>query len=425
VTFLFLAFIAWFAYSERAAWERGTGRNGSDIVRQWKVCQYIRAGRDPWSLAHAILVDRYGPDNGSHTPKKVNPVFENQVLAPYGPPEATYPPSSVGLLTITIGLLPTPEAVLAAWLAVNVLSVLCLAGLVWELPAPWSAEPRVLGLACVAAAFTFFTPFYHAVEAGQFSVICLACLLFAFSSRGNEWVRGIALGVALIKPSIALPFFLAVAVKARWRTIFAAIAVHCVGMAIVLWSTSANPLTLTKQWYAVTGFFLAGTYSLQDVVNWLGWQAKPQGVMVSLLACLLISYTVFLCRRAADEYHLAFLGVASFLWTYHRPYDAICLLPALLVLMCGRLPCRTNQHTADVNRSRRARFAGAVSFLLLSVAFYPSVFGGGDDATRILRWLGRLTLVYVLVAATRVLVRMHSITHQTLFDNEARRGHVE
>src|SRR5262249_33050400 len=125
-----LVALAWVAYAGAIAWhQRGLG---SDIVRQWVVGRYLLAGRNPWALSEAILVERYGEGNPdrvyiSAIPRDVPADLADEVLPDVGPPEATYPPPAVGLLELGLGWVPSPWAVLALWLAVNALALLAVA----------------------------------------------------------------------------------------------------------------------------------------------------------------------------------------------------------------------------------------------------------------------------------------------------------
>jgi len=100
----------------------------SDVVRQWVVCKYVAAGANPYVLSKRILIDEYGPRNEKGAkiyaiPKGVPEHLRSSVIAAYGPPESTYPPPAIGLLSPLVGALGNPRQVLHAWFAVNLVAL--------------------------------------------------------------------------------------------------------------------------------------------------------------------------------------------------------------------------------------------------------------------------------------------------------------
>ena len=98
----------------------------SDLLRQWKASQYVRAGTDPYPVALAALKARYGvlaPRGPVHlnetriygVPKTGPDPATNPEL---GPPEATYPPTSDFLFATSMGHFQA-SSVRTAWFVLN------------------------------------------------------------------------------------------------------------------------------------------------------------------------------------------------------------------------------------------------------------------------------------------------------------------
>jgi hypothetical protein len=144
-------------------------------------------------------------------------------------------------------------------------------------------------------------------------------------------------------------------------------------------------------------------YSIQEVINKLGWQA--QGPLVSVSMLILIGWVSLVGRQSPDAHLFAFLGVTSVLWTYHGIYDFVCVLPALLLLMSWEAADRVGQPVLSQRPSLPSRVIGVSCFVLLSLALSPPVSGGFSQLTHAIRWGGRLALLYVVSAAGGLLFR--------------------
>lgn len=394
-----------------AAWRNG---QESDIVRQWVVCQYVQDGRDPYVLSHKILLEKYGETNISKAkvyriPMRASRALAKEILPLYGPPESTYPPSTIGLLMLVIGWMPTSEIVLAAWTIFNFILLLCAAQQLsrWAMI---SAQERIQNcFAWMLVLVLLFSPFFQTIRAGQFSVLCLSCLLFAFHDSTNAILRGFALGIALIKPSIALPFVLAECIKGRWISIGVALGVQGLGMGIVVLATGANPLTLIYHWLATSKYFVdsMGMYTVQEIINRFGWQSEPVGLIIRGLFYLFAVGMIVFCRRAPDAYRIAFVCIVSMLWIYHGPYDFVFALTPLIILFY--LKRRVSIADFSFSKTLLPQLLLVISFTALSVALAPPVYEGDGLITRILRWLGRFALVYLLLELSRVFIRGRNI----------------
>jgi hypothetical protein len=381
--------VGWVVAAALAAAANG---KGSDVVREWVVCQYVNAGLNPYPLARDILIEKYGPGNPGRVqvfaiPKEIPARRAEEVLPELGPPETTYPPPAVGLLALTVGLLPTPGTVLWVWFAVNVAAV---GGVAIGLTRLWAVPPgggtASDNLRFVLAALLLFPPTYSTLEAGQFSLLVLGLLLLANDPSRGWLPRGVALGVALLKPSVTLPFVFLPLVRREWRVLLVAVAVQASAAAYVAAQTGdlVGPF---RDWLTVAGFFLQGMYTLQEWVNvvspGLAWLrlAAPLGVLT------LCALTLATARHLPRARLFTLTAVTSVFWTYHGSYDLVVLLPVLLPLAGW----------SEQRPPRRWSAIGLSLFALLALATTPMVMDGADPATKVVRWAARVAVIGLFV----------------------------
>ncbi|MFO0967619.1 MAG: glycosyltransferase family 87 protein [Gemmataceae bacterium] len=391
----------WYALGLAAFFENGIG---CDVNRQWIVCQYVRRGTDPYALAHATLKHHYGDVVPAgmklyDIPRTAPPERAAEVIPELGPPEATYPPSAIGLLLVLVGWLPDWRVVLGVWPVVNALgagSVIFLLARRFRRP---GTRPAAEDALAVAWLFLLFAPSYSVVEAGQFTFLILASLLVACRREASDWLAGPLLALALIKPSLTLPFLAVPVLQKRWLRLGIACGIHALALGGVAWLVERDPLTLMLEWLRVTPYLLPGMYSMQEVVNALGWQTTLMGKVIPWALLLTIWLVAWLGRGAGAGRLFAFLGVASMLWIYHGAYDFVSLLPALLLMM-GWIERGAVPLAAKPWWTWNGPAAGVVCYLVLTVALSPPIVGGGSLFSRGFRWLGRATLVYLLAVVT-------------------------
>lgn len=171
---------------------------------------------------------------------------------------------------------------------------------------------------------------------GQFHLIPTALIVVAVAAlrARRELLAGVLVGLALTKPTLALPFLGLLAAQRYFRALGAAVGVQ--GLLLVaasgwLW---ASPTRLIGQWlHRAQGQETAG---LVDVPSLLGraWPGAPVGSAWVTLG--LLALTIALCyvwRRRSELGLVAFCGFAGAIMVYHRPYDLVLLVPAMALLV--------------------------------------------------------------------------------------------
>jgi len=88
---------------------------------------------------------------------------------------------------------------------------------------------------------------------GQLAIVILAFLVAALllDRVGNDGFSGVMLGMAMIKPTIALPFFLIPLVRGRWVSLAVGAAAVGLGTAAVWARTGVSPVEMLQQMTAV------------------------------------------------------------------------------------------------------------------------------------------------------------------------------
>jgi hypothetical protein len=147
--------------------------------------------------------------------------------------------------------------------------------------------------------------------------------------------------------------------------------------------------SMFHDWATVSGFFLQDSmYSLQEWLN----VASPHlpallapAASVGVLA--LCAITLAAARRLANSRLFSLAAVTSIFWTYHAPYDFVLLLPVLL-------PLAGWSYQRPV---ARWNIIGVGLFVAIGLALPPTVVGGHNLESRVIRWAARLAIIGLFV----------------------------
>jgi hypothetical protein len=386
--------LGWLAYDVSLGMRNG---RDSDLHRRWVVSQYVREGVNPYPLALAALQNTYGPLGGGRAKPRIYAVprlapddpaageAARPLLAAHRTPEAVYPPSADLLLAVTPGML-SEGAVHLAGMITNLTLLLVCALLLRRLPSG-AAAYSPLGIAAAAVLLLAWSPTHSAVAAGQFSILVTMCLLLAFRCLDrHEYLAGAWFALALIKPSMALPFLILPFVRGRWRVIVVAAGLHLAATGVQALRFGVAPWELLRQWTGVAAYFTQGQFTLQEVVSFLRLADTPAGFAVIGGFVLFAAAWCLGNRTAADDSLIDFLCFVSILWTYHGPYDFVILLvPLARRLLPTAGPARPGWWLTAV--------PAVVLLVCVSVASSPWVYGDEVHlAARLVRHAARLLL---------------------------------
>lgn len=288
---------------------------------------------------------------------------------PYQDPDMTYPPTAPAVFVPLIApLVGWPIGLRAFWLVLNLGSAGVIGALIVRtVGARWPSWVACAFVLAIAAS----KPTRLGIGMGQFALLPLALVLAAHeaSRRGKSVVAGLMLGIALVKPTMVLPFLVVFAVRGSTRALGVAAGVQTLALLAVSGWLGLAPGQLIREWLALAaGQNAAGLIDAPSVLAryWPGmsWSAS----WISLAVLGFGSAWIVAFRHAADRWLLAFAGFVAAVMVYHRPYDLVLLIPAAAVLVDAA--CRAAE-------SPRARFvwgAIAVAFGALLVApAHPSI----------------------------------------------------
>ncbi len=257
-------------------------------------------------------------------------------MNPYADPDCTYPPSAMPVFAGLVG--PWSESALpAVYLGLNLLA---LAGLMawvanesgrgWRDPSTW----------CLLAWCVACRPVRAGLALGQFHIIPITLALWATVSltTGRQYVAGVLLGLALIKPTMVYPIVLVWAFTGYWRSLATALAIQAaLTIGCSLW-LGVPIWDLTHDWMVnARGQMNAGTLDLPTLVGTI-WAGERARLAATVLMLGLSTVLLWNARkgRIIDQTALA-LALAAF-GTYHRHYDLGLLMPAVVVLLRPQVP---------------------------------------------------------------------------------------
>jgi hypothetical protein len=204
------------------------------------------------------------------------------------------------------------------------------------------------------------------LQVGQYGIIVTGFLAgcLAFLIRGKQVPAGLLLGLALVKPTISAPFFLALLCRGYFLACATTLA-YCAGASLIVWGIlDTNPLELVQQLHAC-GSTYAGEGGFGPLRLLLSAGAEPRVAVgaVSFFSILALFVGLLACsKRLSTVDAFALAAVVGRLWTYHRNYDNLMVVFVALAL---------------VDRLCRARVSPSIIVALLLVAislWVPSRF---------------------------------------------------
>jgi glycosyl transferase family 87 len=353
-----------------------------DIVRQWTTLQYVTSHVNPYPVALDALRATYGvlaPRGPVHL--RDTRIFDIPPIGPHpdtnrtlGPPEATYPPTAM------IAMLPLAvfnvDLLRVAWLVMN-LALLALVARELALLTGATGLSSALILAIVAA----WPPAMSCVGRQQFSLLVLWSVLVAQRVEGrNPVLSGALYSLALIKPSVAIPFLL-LPLAARRAAVLATVGVTQLALLRAMSAmVHEGPVRLLREWISVAAYFRQGMYTSQDIVNGL----RLDGTMVDFavpIGWLIVAYLVG--RRLDTSPRFEFLSLVSCVWVYHGVYDFVAMLVPVTLLIRGPLNIRWAMKAA--------------ALLLIGLGLTPMVSGGLSLVSRGVRWATRMSIATMII----------------------------
>lgn len=255
---------------------------------------------------------------------------------------AVYPPASYGLLYPIFEPLGF-EALRWVWAGINVVClVLVVVLLLRAIPLRHPLERPVLALAVLA-----IRPTVETLLVGQITIFVVAALTVALLlHRRAPILRGIAGAMAMIKPTISLPFVIGLLVpRARVGAFAVALAVYGAALIWAAAPQSGSVIDLHAAWLdrasegvdfsssggGQTNLRAVGYGTVSDLFGLIGLGSAGR---IGSIAILLASVVWSVVYRSVGVWPwIGMMAIVSRVWVYHLGYDDLVLVFTLCALV--------------------------------------------------------------------------------------------
>ncbi|HEV3164286.1 MAG TPA: glycosyltransferase family 87 protein [Isosphaeraceae bacterium] len=249
---------------------------------------------------------------------------------PYHDPDMTYPPTALPVFAPLVApFLARPVVLRAVWLALNLVVLVVLCATIVRL---WGKSWPGWLQAAFCLAVVACKPVRGGIGLGQFHLVPVALMLLSLTAlkARRPTLAGLLVGIALAKPTMVAPFLGFLAVRRQWRTLFTAGLLQGAMLLGVSGWLRISPDRLIADWLANARSQLnQGVIDIPSLLE-RAWPAAPASASQVALGVLILTFAMmYLCRRQNDLRLVSFCMFMSALFTYHRHYDLVLLVPAL------------------------------------------------------------------------------------------------
>jgi hypothetical protein len=318
-----------------------------DLKGRWVECRFALRGQDPFQI---YLQKFHGPDAAFNKRESVrlSHVYEN-------PKEPVYPPFAYAPAMIFVWMPWPADLYYYLFIDTACIAILVASAVVLSC-AKTGAEKAVVALATLAIASICTT-----LGNGNFGLIVTVTLWAAvwFDQRNRPVLAGIFFWIAMIKPTVSLPFVMVFLLQRRWKAMAVA-ALLCIASCLFPWiADRTDPILMMREAMQTAKHFQFGGYG---IINWLQILGVPDN-RVTPVAALLVALptaTFFVLNRHLPIWkNLAVLCVAGRFWGYHMVHDNI----MLFFLACAAWRIFLASWSAD---------AGVLLMLVMGTLWLPS-----------------------------------------------------
>ena len=336
-------------------------RGGDDFHQRWIETRYVARGQNPYDVYYHVFGRGAKPWSAARD-ARLDPAIGY-------PDDGGYPPWAFASGWLFLWP-PWPAALrYYAFLSLLALAVIgCWAATLAPAETGWAGKAFLFaGAAAVSAAGT-------TLQVGQYGTIVAALIaasLWLLTARRGplaEGAAGVLLGVAMLKPTIAGPFFLVLLVTRRW-TAAAACVLYVAAAAVTVWAwTATNPLEMCLQMLASASDYVGDSQGLVGPLLRLG--VAPRLVTPLLAAGVLLPAMAALWafRRRHPAVLFAVAAVAARFWSYHKGYDNLMMVFLLAPLLAAWLRRPTDWVVATA-----ALLVGASLWMPAGLTHYNSI----------------------------------------------------
>lgn len=319
-----LAVAAVLLLGSAAYWAKGVTllfaeSGGVDLRQRWLEQQYVFRGQNPFDVTYAAF-------GTGKPPRHPRPSDADPDL---GPTDGGYP--GWAYTTGALWLWPPWPAMKPTFLLLSVISAGTIAAWAYRLGRRRGFCEGVF----LAAAATAISATSTTVHVGQYGLIVTALLFGTLVACEAEAAvaGGILLGMALLKPTIAGPFVLALAIGGQWLAAAVALAYVAVSAAAVSYWVNTPPDEMLSQLLA-NGATYVDDRSAGLVIPLMALGLSRSAVTPLLAGGVMLPATAWMValRRRPMLDLFAVAAVAGRLWSYHKNYDNMMLVFLLAAL---------------------------------------------------------------------------------------------
>jgi hypothetical protein len=305
-----------------------------DLYMRWAEVRWIRAGFSPPQVKQIVRAAR-AADASPETLRKYHRLQSIELLeiCEKDPDRLLngYPPFSYVTLAALLWWPSLRTAHLLFWLidtaalvAVSVWTrrLVGAQGLGAALPLIWS----YLGMYGLAYVYEYGT-------LSLFVTLCLLICMWLLDDR-DSILGGFLMGLALVKPTIALPFLLALLMKRRWKAASVAVVYNGLSAVAVCWWTATPILAWMRSVSASATTFVAEGVGLLRLLTFIPHADFGFAMKAIAPVCLVTAgITMYRYSRFPLRVHFAIAAVTSLMWSYFKSYD--CAVSVFLLVPLG------------------------------------------------------------------------------------------
>jgi hypothetical protein len=244
----------------------------------------------------------------------------------------------------------------------------------------------------------------------QFTLVALTCSMAAMVTADRRpIVAGVWVGLAMMKPQVALPVFLWGVFTRRWTTVLTAFALVAMLIAVFCARAGAHPLSVAVRYAEILAIYhmgdaiLAGISELRPLIDQLVTDVSDVHAIAGSIALGLIAG---ICAAGFQEGAVRkkvlyaappLVACWSLMTFYHLTYGFVILLPVMMLLALNDArPSRLRQTLLWVLQLGMMFDIPGLSrrFGLANTAFYTNVLGHADRALILTLFAGLAVLAW-------------------------------
>lgn len=304
---------AYAIYFHLSPWRNGPGQ--VDLGFRWQEIQYILRHKNPFDVAFAN-------DSQAHAVQPASQAFIHRPTRPDRdlgvPGNVAYPPwSYVTALPFFWMRNLRHEAVYYACIMAFGLGVMFW----WAQSELRDAKPLIraaVGFSTLAAA-----AWVSGIVAGNnpLIVVPLLALFGRLLGLRKEALAGVLLGMAMLKPTLALPFCLILVFSYRWKALSACVSYMLLASLVTWYFTGTSPIEMLGQMSAATTVWVDRGFGPVQYLIHAGIPPHQATVFTAVLVLSIGGWVLWSIRNASLLAQFSIAAITARFWSYHLHHD--------------------------------------------------------------------------------------------------------